>query len=994
VPLAPGTHLGHYEILSPLGSGGMGEVYRARDHNLDRDVAVKVLPEHISAEADALQRFDREVRAIATLNDPRILTIHDYGDHAGRRYAVTELLEGETLADRIARQPISWREALDIALEVARGLATAHGKGVIHRDIKPSNIFITSTGAVKILDFGLACSVDPLDVPPIEPGRTLPLKTEPGAILGTVGYMSPEQARGEPVSPPTDIFSLGCVVYEMLSGRRPFQRATAADTLAAILNASPPPLVEKCPDCPPALASIVERCLNKSIDQRFARGADLAAAFAALKSEVTPPDFRPAAVRRRINRPRIAAIVIAVLAVFAFGLGRTAYVRSKSVWARENVLPEIERLSNEGQFIAALRLAEEARLYIPEDAKLGELIAAAQHSVTVLSEPRGAEVAYRAYEEPEAEWISLGKTPLQNVLVPRGLLRWRLELEGHETVLAAPPSTLPPSFLNPLQFVLEPVGERPEGMVYVPSGQFVVPLTGFNVLQPQILPGFHIDRYEVTNEDFQDFVDAGGYASAEFWNHRFEADGQTLTWEEALGRFVDQTGRPGPATWELGRFPEGRGLDPVSGVSWFEAAAYAEFRGRKLPTLFHWSRAALSPIEAITPVGHKVIPLSNFGQEGLRPAGDFDAMSPSGAINMGGNVREWCLNEGGDGRRFILGGSWADPPYMLTMPATASPFDRSPYNGFRLASYLDSISPHYLAAVSRHWVESGIQPPLSADAFEVLAQQLQAPPKALDIRFVGRDEESEAWVKETVSIATGYDDARLPIMLYLPRSTPPPWQAVIFYPGADALFSTSSSEIESGVTFGTVDFIPRSGRVLVFPILWGTYERGVTRQIGEPGFFEHSFADITRTLDYLETREDINASSLAYYGFSMGAVLGGFVVPFEPRFKAAILVSGGLSDFSTRGGRPTGLSRILPWLKIPVLTMSGRYDYLFPHEASQKPFIELIGAPPEDKRAVTFEAGHWPLPRHEVIKETVAWLDKYLGTVPSSRIEVSEAPGP
>ncbi|HEY4231766.1 MAG TPA: serine/threonine-protein kinase, partial [Thermoanaerobaculia bacterium] len=239
--LAPGTKLGTYEVLAPLGAGGMGEVYRARDSKLDRDVAVKVLPASVANDADTLGRFEREAKAVAALSHPNILAIFDFGRHDGVAYAVTELLEGETLRGRLdGGVAIPQRQAIDWGLQIARGLSAAHERGIVHRDLKPENVFVTRDGHVKILDFGLAKKVEAPAQKDQSSAPTGTGHTEPGTVLGTMGYMSPEQVRGLPVDPRSDIFSLGAVLYELLSGKKAFKRNTASDTIAAILKEDPP----------------------------------------------------------------------------------------------------------------------------------------------------------------------------------------------------------------------------------------------------------------------------------------------------------------------------------------------------------------------------------------------------------------------------------------------------------------------------------------------------------------------------------------------------------------------------------------------------------------------------------------------------------------------------------------------------------------------------------------------------------------------------------
>ena len=277
--LAPGTRLGPYEIVSALGAGGMGEVYRARDPRLGRNVAIKVLPAAFSADVDRLRRFEQEARAAAALNHPNILAVHDIGNEAGAPFIVSELLEGETLRDRLNAGPIAVRKAVELALHIADGLAAAHDKGITHRDLKPENVFVTRDSRVKILDFGLAkLTQDPPAFEAASAMVTTPPATQPGVVLGTVGYMAPEQVRGLPVDHRADLFALGAILYELLSCRRAFARDTAPETMAAILKEDPPELNAATP-MPPALVRIVNRCLQKSPSTRFQTASDLAFAL-------------------------------------------------------------------------------------------------------------------------------------------------------------------------------------------------------------------------------------------------------------------------------------------------------------------------------------------------------------------------------------------------------------------------------------------------------------------------------------------------------------------------------------------------------------------------------------------------------------------------------------------------------------------------------------------------------------------------------------------
>jgi eukaryotic-like serine/threonine-protein kinase len=275
--VSTGTKLGPYEILAPIGAGGMGEVYRARDSRLERDVAIKVLPPSFASDSDRLRRFEQEARAVAALNHPNILAVYDIGTHDGAPYLVSELLEGETLRERLGGGSLPARKVIDYTVQAAHGLAAAHEKGIVHRDLKPENLFITKDGRVKILDFGLA----KLTQTDSEAGSatlapTSPSMTDPGIVMGTVGYMSPEQVRGKPADRRSDIFSLGAIIYEMLSGQRAFRRDSSIETLNAILKEEPPELSAIAASISPALERVVNHCLEKSPEQRFQSASDLA----------------------------------------------------------------------------------------------------------------------------------------------------------------------------------------------------------------------------------------------------------------------------------------------------------------------------------------------------------------------------------------------------------------------------------------------------------------------------------------------------------------------------------------------------------------------------------------------------------------------------------------------------------------------------------------------------------------------------------------------
>ncbi len=313
-PLRSSTKLGEYEVKSLLGAGGMGEVYRARDARLGRDVAIKVLPSLLSADPERLRRFEQEARAAAALNHPNILAVYQMGTYEGAPYLVSELLEGETLREQIKRGRLSIRKAIDYGVQIARGLAAAHEKGIVHRDLKPENLFVTKDGRVKILDFGLAKLKQP------QPGSendapTLTEETEQGVVMGTVGYMAPEQVRGQTADHRADIFAFGAILYEMLAGKRAFQKPTSPETMAAILNEDPPSISQVATNIPPAMQRVVHRCLEKNPEQRFQSASDLAFALDALSETSGTTHARSNKEPWKISRRwAVAAVLVAVVA--------------------------------------------------------------------------------------------------------------------------------------------------------------------------------------------------------------------------------------------------------------------------------------------------------------------------------------------------------------------------------------------------------------------------------------------------------------------------------------------------------------------------------------------------------------------------------------------------------------------------------------------------------------------------------------------------------
>ena len=357
MPLAPGSRLDSYEIIATLGAGGMGEVYRARDATLKRDVAIKVLPAYLSQDPDRLRRFEQEAQAAAALNHPNILAVHRFGTFEGAPYLVSELLDGSTLGRVLAHGPLPARKAIDYGVQIASGLAAAHDKGIVHRDLKPENIFVTKDGRVKILDFGLAKLMEPKAAPPDGPTATARERTEPGVVLGTVGYMAPEQVRGKAADHRADLFAFGAILYEMLTGKRAFRKPTSTETMTAILNEEPLAISQIAPGTPPALLRIVHRCLEKNPEQRFQSASDLAFALEAL-SESGGSSITVVSQSSSARWPWVAAVAVLILAATLFAW-----------WKMPPAVPVVEsvtQLTDDGEAKQGAIESDASRVYFNE----------------------------------------------------------------------------------------------------------------------------------------------------------------------------------------------------------------------------------------------------------------------------------------------------------------------------------------------------------------------------------------------------------------------------------------------------------------------------------------------------------------------------------------------------------------------------------------------------------------------------------------------------
>jgi len=674
----------------------------------------------------------------------------------------------------------------------------------------------------------------------------------------------------------------------------------------------------------------------------------------------------------RLNRALLFGTT-ASLGVLVIVLGLWWQQMAQQRWLDQEAIPEIRELMSV-DLAAAWRRLREVRARAPLDQRLEQMWLDIALPNRLTSDPPGAEVAVRGFREQDAEWIVLGQTPLESVDLPLAMMRFQVSLPGYATIEAAP-GILPLAET----FTLQPVDSVPEGMVYVPPG--AVSYLG----QRHTLPGYWIDRYEVTNRQFQTFVDAGGYRQPEYWRYSGFDNGVELAWEQMMTRFVDATGLPGPSTWVMGSYPAGQDDHPVSGISWFEAAAFAAFVGRQLPTVFHWRRAA----GLGTPQSQNfsdVLLASAFNTSATAPVGSVDSLGSYGTYDMSGNVAEWCYNADGH-LRHILGGFHEEDAYRFADVEARDPLERTAGFGLRLMLTTAPLEESLTAAVVAP--ERTFPPPVDDETFAIYARLFDYDRRALDTVVEEVDESHQDWRRERVSVRAAYGDDRVPVQLFIPHNAQPPYQVVINFPGGDAILLDSSRQ--AGLHH--VEPFLRSGRAVVYPVYQGTFERKLSDMSGPFGVRQllvNQVKDLRRTIDYLGSREDIDMDRLVYHGVSYGAIRAPVMLAVERRFRAAIIMSGGLGAWAQL---PPEIQQqnYLPRVQLPVLMINGSQDYNFPVDTAQRPFFELLGTPPEDKQHLVLDWGHLPPHYTDVIRAYLAWMDRWLGPARPERVAVSSA---
>jgi serine/threonine protein kinase/formylglycine-generating enzyme required for sulfatase activity len=1030
--LKTGKSFGHYEIISLIGEGGMGEVYLAKDMRLERKTAIKILPGNVAQDEERMRRFVREAKSASALNHPNIITIYEIGETDNTHFIATEYIEGDTLRNGLKAASLNLKSALEIAIQVASALDAAHRTGIVHRDIKPENVMIRPDGLVKIVDFGIAKLSEPpavaggLSVNDSEAATAIKAYTSPGMIIGTVAYMSPEQVRGLAVDARTDVWSLGVVLYEMAAGRLPFEGQTSSDVISSILQKEPPALTLYSDEADARLDEIVTKALTKDKEERYQSAKDLFIDLKRLKHhldveaeiertnplvsrgvEITGNQTANQTIiadkritidsnQEKSGSKRIVAIVTAAVLLATIATWFIWYSSNLS-WARRQV-PQIEALSSNGDYFAAYDLAAETQKYLPNDPTITRLMPTISDTLTITSEPSGAQVYLKRFSPDVAGNFPprqlLGTTPLKDLRIARGQYLLYVEKDGFaktaQTISGAlmrgggmtsvpPPLTIEQKFLA--------ADRVPNGMTLVTGGDYRLRAWARPTDAKVQLDDFLIDQYEVSNQDYKEFINAGGYLKKQYWTYPFIKDGKTLTWEEGIQEFKDRTGLPGPRTWSSHNFPEGKGKYPVTDVSWYEAAAYAAFRGKQLPTIFQWEKAARSgrvvgptnylPWGAFYP-GDTLEWRANFEGDATMPVDSFEfGMSPFGAYNMAGNVSEWCLNETSEG--FIsAGGAWGEPAYTFANYGRFPGFYTSNKRGFRCAMNLGSTGNDGNLRIEIN-KEIPVYTRSSDHDFARWVKAYDYLKSPLDPQL--EKQETDAWTRERITF-NGANGERAIGYLYLPRNFPRPLQVIHLLPANDVEIGQRSADRAAEAWLATEI---KSGRAVFIVVLKGYIER--LRPVGfvEPDRTTAEYrdkmvnwiTDLRRGLDYLETRNDIDAKKIAICGPSAGATTGLILAAVDRRYASVFLAAAGIRKSGTQWIAEANIVNFAPHIRGPILILQGRYDENFSWKAEFEPLYKLLSEP---KRFILYDGGH--APPMELFATTIhQWLDETLGPV-------------
>jgi predicted esterase len=682
--------------------------------------------------------------------------------------------------------------------------------------------------------------------------------------------------------------------------------------------------------------------------------------------------------RRSLSLKRQKVLLPGTLIIIAIGItiGFRMSHQSKLNLAQKNVLPallkEIEKIeeTNGTQNWNVYHNAQKLRRILRNDPNFIELWDNITVPLTINTVPSKAKIYAKPYSRPDTSWHFLGKTPLLNFSFPKGLSRIKIEKPGCETqhdIIFEFYGNSSDS-LN-FDYTLFEADDIPENMVYIPGHQGGYKTTPF--LDALYAGDIWMDRYEVTNQQYKLFIDTGGYSNPDYWKNQFIDGEDTLDFDIAIDRFRDKTGWPGPLNWEQGDFPLGEEDIPVTGISWYEASAYARYVNKELPTLFHWVYASEPHAAA------EIVKFGNFDQESPAAGGTYQSQTRFGTYDLPGNVSEWVFNATGS-NRIIIGGNFQEPTYWFNNRLGISPWTRNDLIGFRCMRYINDTLRNELSQDFRpNERDFSNAEPVSDELFSMIKDLYRYEKEDLNSVIESRVE-TEDWIKETVFVDVPYEDSPMEIRVFLPTKAKAPFQSVLYYPGLNVLYESSTAKMNLENTW--IDFFLKGGRALIWPVYYSTYGRGdievenwqTRRQV-----YSYRMIDAQIACDYIETRNDMDKDRIAFAGVSWGGFIAPYILAIEERIKLGILILFGVQSSDEYPWYDQ--INYLPRVKIPMLLLAGRYDPDYSMK-QQQAFYDFLGTPENEKEWKIYESTHY-IPRKDLINESLNWLDKYFGPV-------------
>jgi dienelactone hydrolase len=670
---------------------------------------------------------------------------------------------------------------------------------------------------------------------------------------------------------------------------------------------------------------------------------------------------------------KLLPILNILLLVSFLGAGIFFYVKlGKASNTIEKELPEFLQLIKEGKSGAAYYAGKKILDNDPNNKVVIDGLKTITTTVDLMTVTPNVDV-YLQLSETENKWEYVGKTPINKTSLPNGTVKLKfVDTNKNEFIVSA--GTY---FISTGENVFELPASMPDTstMALVIGGKTNIFLAGLDSRPAAKFSPYLIDKNEVTNEEYKKFVDAGGYKNPDFWSIPTLLNGKPFNFNLAQKLFVDKTGFLGPATWSNGSFPDGKAKFPVNGISWYEADAYAKFMKKNLPSVHQWAKAATPSISGL------VCPVSNFSKSETKEVPYSTIKSGYGLSDVAGNVREWCANATKDDltERAILGGGYDDDPYTFNDYYGQDAFSRTSSNGVRLVKDLTNNNlPLYSEVIKKPFRDFLKLPKISKEIFEIYKRQFDYESGPLDIKILKTDNSDPDYTYELIEYNAAYNNERMSGVLFKPKNVIGKAPAIVFFPGSNVIHT---SEIEKVTLSQMSRSYVKMGYAFFYPIYKGTINRQDALKSDYADktdlYKDHVIMwgkDMKRSIDVIESRSDLDASNLLYFGVSWGGEMANIMIPIEPRIKRAVLLVAGL-EFEEAKPEVEAAS-YTPFIKVPILMLNGKYDYFFPSETSQKPMFELIGTNKNDKYWYLHESSH-TVPLDEFTKKVKIFLDKY-----------------